>query len=380
MLSHPITAAVLYGALIWKLYQLIRAPHRWTLWAVVGCLACFVLQSHLTWPSLRDWVDSWSAPGVGKLVQNLFVLGLASFLVSFFLISASATKAEARRRLLWLCVPFVLTATLLTVAAFSIPAEVRVEVLLASNARHPWAATFFLAQLTYVIVAYVAALYWTVRYYRIAHQDTNRRLCRGLQIVAAGLVALITACTLRAALVAIQFSGGLVPPPVTSLGVNMVVAGIAVLLIGVSYSGMATRLAALRNWLSHWRIYHQLRPLWTLFHEAYPQDALNRSTPARWRDLLSLRGVHRRYYRRVIEIRDGVVRISPYLAQLQTQEPAVSTPTPTTLATQLRAALTAQAQGIPVTASAVAVALPARNDLDDDARQLLALAQALPAR
>ncbi|WHT22546.1 hypothetical protein N8J89_16230 [Crossiella sp. CA-258035] len=371
---------MLYGALFFKLYQLVRAPHRWTLWAVVGCLACFVLQSNLTRPALRDWVDSWSAPGVGKLVQNLFVLGLAFFLVAFFLIATSKAKAQARRRLLWLSVPLALTATLLAVSTFAVPAEVRAEVLLASNARHPWAATFFLTQLTYVIVSYTAAFYWAVRYYFIARQDTNRRLCHGLQIVGTGLGILIIACTLRAVLVVIQFSGGAVPPQITALGVDMVVAGIAVLLIGVSYSGLVTRMAALGNWLRHWWIYHQLRPLWTLFHEAYPQDALSRAAPSWWRDVLDFRYMHRRYYRRVIEIRDGMVRISPYLAHLQEQHPTGRQLTPTGLAAQLHAALAAQAQALPVTSSAVAVALPERNGLDDDARQLLAVAQALPSR
>jgi hypothetical protein len=36
----------------------------------------------------------------------------------------------------------------------------------------------------------------------------------------------------------------------------------------------------------------------------------------RWRDLSRLRGVHRRYYRRVIECQDGLVQVSPYLANL----------------------------------------------------------------
>ncbi|MBP2477637.1 hypothetical protein JOF53_006509 [Crossiella equi] len=378
MLSNPITAAVLYGALLWALYKLFRAPRKWTLRAVVACLTCFLLQSHLTWPRPRAWIDSWTAPGVGKLIQNIIVLGVGYFLVAFFIIAASASLSEARRKLLLLSIPLFATAAILIIATFSIPADVRVELLQNSNARHFWAATFFLSQLAFTTTYYIGALYWTMRYHRIASQDTNRRLCHGLRIVAGGLSVLIFACLMRGVLVIVQYGGGLVPAPVTQLGVNLVIAGIFVLLIGVSYPGFATRLVALGNWYQRWRIYHQLRPLWTMFHEAYPEDSLSRTTPSRWRDLLSLRNVHMRYCRRVIEIRDGMVKISPYLTSRSAD--AASSPTPGDLAAELVAALRAQASGVPASTSATAVAQSDSRNLDDDARHLLTVAQALPAR
>ena len=44
--------------------------------------------------------------------------------------------------------------------------------------------------------------------------------------------------------------------------------------------------------------YRQLRPLWMMLNERFPQDALNRVPVSPLRDALSLRSVHRRYYRR----------------------------------------------------------------------------------
>jgi hypothetical protein len=74
--------------------------------------------------------------------------------------------------------------------------------------------------------------------------------------------------------------------------------------------------------------------------------------------------VHRRYYRRVIECRDGLVRISPYLDTAGDD-----------LARDLKAALrTTQEHG---TRPAVGVAIPDRDGLDADVEQLVTLSEAL---
>src|SRR5205807_5920314 len=100
-------------------------------------------------------------------------------------------------------------------------------------------------------------------------------------------------------------------------------------------------------------------------------DQLSRVPSGRWRDALRLRGVHRRYYRRVIECRDGLVRVSPYLAG------AGDLDQPGHLASALRAALRARADGAPVTGAALPVAAPDGEGLDADVRQLVALSKAL---
>jgi hypothetical protein len=131
------------------------------------------------------------------------------------------------------------------------------------------------------------------------------------------------------------------------------------------------RLAALRIWWQHRRTYHHLEPLWTVLHQQFPEDTLDRVPSSRWPDTLSLRGVHRRYYRRVIECRDGLVRISPYL---QTAGNGHDAP----LAEQLRNALQARASGIAAPTQAIPVAIPTTDDsLDADVHELITLSAAL---
>lgn len=125
-------------------------------------------------------------------------------------------------------------------------------------------------------------------------------------------------------------------------------------------------------------MYHRLYPLWSLLHEAYPQDALPRNRISPWALLRRSHGVDRRYYRRAIECRDGSVRISPYLSQ-RTEMTAtnLSASSADLLADRLCAALAAQAEGREAPHGAVAVAVPQAKGLDADVRQLVMLSDAL---
>ncbi|MEV8597810.1 DUF6545 domain-containing protein [Streptomyces sp. NPDC052012] len=114
-------------------------------------------------------------------------------------------------------------------------------------------------------------------------------------------------------------------------------------------------------------------------HQAFPEDSLRRTHPGTWFDAISPRAVHRRYYRRVIECRDGLVRISPFLVQhvpdgSQDGSHAVS---PETAARHLRAALNAYTLDQPAPAQALPIAVPDGGDLEADVRELVLLSDAL---
>ncbi|MGV4985741.1 DUF6545 domain-containing protein [Streptomyces sp. NRAIS4] len=119
-------------------------------------------------------------------------------------------------------------------------------------------------------------------------------------------------------------------------------------------------------------------PLWQVLNEAYPEHALYRMPTTPWRDHLLPLGVHRRYYRRVIECRDGLVRVSPHLAPLA--GPVEDQPGwADNLADQLCAALDGErSQAAP--AQAVPVAMPATHSLEGDVRQLAQLSDAVRRR
>jgi len=153
----------------------------------------------------------------------------------------------------------------------------------------------------------------------------------------------------------------------------LVIPGIVVFITGVCYPGAVMRVRALHIWARHRRIYRELTPLWTMLHQAFPQDALTRVPASSLRDRLSLRGIHWRYYRRIIECRDGLVRISPRLAP----------PDPANASQQLAHRLLAAIRSLPAApltpAQAVPIAVPASTSLDADADELVHLSRELAA-
>ncbi|MFD0658600.1 MAB_1171c family putative transporter [Thermocatellispora tengchongensis] len=65
-------------------------------------------------------------------------------------------------------------------------------------------------------------------------------------------------------------------------------------------------------WLRDYRAYQALRPLWRALYAADPRIALTPAAPVLL-DLVAVRDLRFRLYRRVIEIRDGRLALMPYL-------------------------------------------------------------------
>ncbi|WP_370948115.1 MAB_1171c family putative transporter [Amycolatopsis sp. cg5] len=74
------------------------------------------------------------------------------------------------------------------------------------------------------------------------------------------------------------------------------------------------------GWLAGYRDHLRLRPLWLALCEAYPHIALDGPKPL-LADLLSVRDMKFKTYRRVIEIRDGILALRPYMDGGDDQDP-----------------------------------------------------------
>ncbi|MFI9383761.1 MAB_1171c family putative transporter [Kutzneria sp. NPDC052558] len=360
-------AAIITFALLWNVYQLIGHPRDLPLRAVVATVACFVMEFVLGSQPVVALMSRSLPPGYLVLVENLFTTGGCYSLMCFFLLSA-ATGGTRRIRREGVALAAVLVAMTLLVV---IP-NVNGDGFGMGNPRDSWSAGFFLLAGLYLVYALAVSSRWAVRYARIAHT----RLRHGLIVMAVGLGLTAAGSAGRAVTTVLNWAGGKAPAPLSLVLVLMVAVGIIIFLVGVCYPGTATRLVAARLWLRHMADYHRLGPLWTKLHLAYPEYALERIPRRRW-DLVDPRAVHGRYYRRVIECRDGLVRISPYLAQSREADPTLDLAAPSVLAAQLQLALDAHAAGRPVGTSALAVARPETEDLNDDVRQLVALSTAV---
>jgi hypothetical protein len=178
-------------------------------------------------------------------------------------------------------------------------------------------------------------------------------------------------------LISVLVSGQTFGPTFTGIAAAVNFAGIVTLLIGLSLVGARTWLDRSVEQLAAKRRFLELRPLWDLLYATYPEIALYRRRSL-LTELLTI-GPSAGYLlrRRAIECRDGLWRLSPYVADPESDESSLSYDEQARLVLDA-AARVQRGDGGPV-ASAVAIAAPAdadqRRAADDEA--LIGLARAI---
>ncbi|MBV9024167.1 MAG: hypothetical protein JO362_10330 [Streptomycetaceae bacterium] len=357
------------AAVIWKLYQWSRAPHDAPLRSVTLCLLSAALSYPLAMPSGAAVVDAVAGNGTAKLLQNVLLLLTVYFLTCFYLYSADeqAGRRRARRE----AVVVAIVAVAITMAMESVPHDVFASSFATADMKIPQIAFFYGCAGLYLMYALGVAGRWTFLYARMS----RRPHATGLWMAAIGLSAMAVACAVRAVMVAIRWRGGAVPQALTAGVAFLLMVSILLFVAGVTYPGARARVASLRLWLRHRRDYRRLAPLWQLLSQAYPGNVL-RPASATLRDRWRARGVHRRYHRRIVECRDGLVDISPYLVDNAEDTEALDLE-PAELAKRLRQAVSTIGKDALMTRQAVPLAMPEGDDREADVRQLIAVADAL---
>ncbi|CAM5323208.1 hypothetical protein SAVIM338S_00796 [Streptomyces avidinii] len=361
---------MLAAAVAWKVYQLTKAPRDGALRSVTLCLACAALSYPVAMPGGATGVDTVAGHGAAKLVQNVLLLGTVYFLMCFYLYS-SADQGTSRRRARREAVLVLGIAAVLVVSATTVPHEVFAGSFASADMTITQLAAFYGVAGLYLTYSLGAAGIWTVRYARLSPRPHST----GLWITAIGLLIMATACAVRAVFVATRWQGGAVPKGLMSVVAMLLVLSILLFVLGVSYSGARSRLSALRVWRQHRRGYRRLEPLWVLLSDRFPETVLAfRPTVFEAR---GVRGVHRLYHRRVIECRDGLVRISPLMGSLSADE--LVSMEATVLAGRLRSAAAADVHGPGEAQPVIPLAVPKIDSAGADAAHLFALADALRA-
>ncbi|MFE0171376.1 MAB_1171c family putative transporter [Streptomyces sp. NPDC059002] len=89
--------------------------------------------------------------------------------------------------------------------------------------------------------------------------------------------------------------------------------GAALKVFGWTVPAWGPSLSLAARWIGKYRSYRRLRPLWVALSRAVPDIVLDPPVLHRIGDVLPLRDLDYRLYRRVIEIRDGQHALRPYL-------------------------------------------------------------------
>ncbi|WP_353946465.1 MAB_1171c family putative transporter [Streptomyces sp. HUAS MG91] len=362
------TAVFLIGliaAVGWKLYQLAKAPHDKPLRSVTLCLVSAALSYPLAMPGGATGFDTVAGHGAAKLAQNVLLLAAVYFLMCFYLYSA-ADEQLGRKRARREGILVAVVAVAITITVVTVPHEVFAGSFATTDMAVPQAALFYIVTGLYLMYALATAALWTRRFARKSPKPHST----GLWAAGTGMFAMSLACAIRAVIVTVRSQGGVVSNGFMAAVALLLVVAILLFVFGVTYPGVRTRLASCRLWFQHRQEHRRLEPLWALMVEAFPHSVL----PA---DSLSGRarrradGIHRRYHRRLVECRDGLVQISPYLAT----DPA---DTPEQLAQRLRAAVDAHQNNVAApTPARSPMGIPQQRSREADVQELLTLADAL---
>ncbi|MEC4020240.1 MAB_1171c family putative transporter [Streptomyces sp. H27-D2] len=364
--------SALAGAIAWKLLQLSKDPGNAPLRAVTLCLVCAGCSYPVAMPGGATGLDAVAGHGAAKLAQNVLLLATCYFLMCFYLYSAADGRA-GRRRARREAVALFLVIVVITAITITAPRTALDGSFSTADMTVPHVAAFYCVAGLYLMYALTAAFGWTQRYARIS----QRPLSTGLWLVAVGLAGMAAACLIRAVFVVIRSQGSPVPSALTLATSLLLVTTVPLFVVGVTYPGVHNRITAMRIWHQHRQHHRQLYPLWSLLSEAFPHTVLPTSDSASWHDRWRARGVHRRYHRRIIECRDGLVQISPYLAPQRHNAVASATTTPERVAQRLRDITHPRERGAPGPEPQPSLALPSRRDRDADVQQLLSLSDAL---
>jgi hypothetical protein len=358
--------------LAWFLYRLARSPRDPALWAVVVCVACQLLGASTFVAFIRTMFGELPSSSTVKLLTNIALNTSRYALLLFFLISAGGSWRRVRAETAILVgVYLAMTAAVLVLPPGARDSAYPLTGVLPSNMSHPGVAPFYIIGGSYTFYAAVQAARWALRY----ASESSRRAQFGLRVLTVALVATAVTTGARTIVTIIRWAGHPVyGAAIMQLTTKLVPICTFVFLIGVFSVGLAARLAALRTWLRRRRAYAELWPLWRALHAVFPADTLDHAPNQSWLDTLLPHRVGHRYWRRVIEIRDGLLQLSPQLvdAGFDPERPADQQLGPFCHALQL------QASGrTPTSRTGVLVAAPEDAGVNSDVRQLIHLSRAL---
>lgn len=305
--------------------------------------------------------------GLPKLITDVAVMVTAFCLLAFFSygVQRGAAVTYIRRQLAILS---GVMAMVITAWALASP-TVRVAPNALSTIHDGHAFVIDASVDIYSFYALAVALVWSIRYARTAHGALER----GLRLLAIGLFGMLVNGAAGAAIRVVGWWVSSRAPIVIHLltvYLAALIVGTAFFLAGLSYPALAALRAAIPMWRRHWAAYRALTPLWGALIHAFPDLALSR-TGGRW-DAVRPWPIHRRYYRRVIEIRDGLVWLGPHYPH--TDDP--TNPQVTVHAPRVAAALRAKAAGAPPASPPYPIPVPATANLAEDAAWLMALSGA----
>ncbi|MFF5296456.1 MAB_1171c family putative transporter [Paractinoplanes globisporus] len=340
--------AFLWGATVARLPTLLRDRRQQAMWAT---LFAGTLTETSTFPPL--------ARAIGWPILTHLLGAISAFVLLRFLALLSGVRVRPWQVALTVAVVVTLVTLDLTTGGID-PSPAR----LSGHLTPPMVAYWVVLEgfLGAILVSSVM-LFWSVA------RDAPAGLPRlGLRTIAVGTAMIVVYAAVKTILIVLRGAG--VPIDFeTVAGPGRALQGAGTLLAVAGALVPAGRKA--RSVFAAYRSLLALRPLWTAMRDAFPEVIL--FTPRRAVfELSGVDDVHLRLYRRVIEIRDGMLALRPYLQ-------GISPGTPEAEAAAIAEALRRHAEGIAPSAETAGFA-PVGPEMADEVAWLSRVSRAYHRR
>ncbi|WP_246127431.1 MAB_1171c family putative transporter [Amycolatopsis rhizosphaerae] len=352
-------------AALWKISQLARAPHDKGLRAVTACTVLVLIALSAQLVVSVPGVAGRVSHGLPKLIQNVILTFFFALLI--VLLQAAIAPARAGMRGYTEVGLALLTSVALTAAFVATTPGAR-------GASYQDAGGFTGA-LVFYLIGNLYMAYATSRGAYLAWAAAERSHSQARLSLRVAAVGLMVCCLGTHVPRVVAVAGGLTLNVPGLLGVAvwttpLLAIGISVFCLGIGYPGARTGAMKARLWLEARRQHRQLRPLWLAVTTQFPNIALFPPDSA-LREAFRVRQMRLRLYRRVIECRDGLVCLSPFV-----EEPIDVSQPPERQSKLIGDALVRSAQGKEIGTTMV-LAAPRAAGMEADTRELLALSRAL---
>lgn len=301
-----------WGAVAYKLPAFRRRPHdagvrAYWLTLLLIALGLTVLQ----WPAYPALDAAAHHPNLARLLGDGLALG-ASWTVQAFLFHLNYPDQQAKRPIRACAWALLIALVLMALFFLLIPSQPEDADLLNHAAGAPFVLEYRLAFLAYLGLALVNVVRLSWRY---AAHATRPSMRLGLRLVATGGVLGLAYVAHEAAWVlAPRLGAPHLLSPSQTLPRLVMAGGIGLMVAGSTMPSWGPLLGvdALYRAAAYYRSLQRLYPLWRVLYEAMPTIALLPPV-TRLAEWLDVRDLRLRLYRRVVEIRDGMVALRPYV-------------------------------------------------------------------
>lgn len=306
-----IPPAIGWGVLLYKSPGFVRRrgdPANRAYW--VGLLS-FSLAMTLLLPPVYRWFDHTNGfANLARLAGNSFGL-VAAWMAQAFLAYLNYPPDRARvqvRRAGWLLLVVVLVMTGLFILA---PVKSEAIDFWGRYRDAPYIAEYRFAFLAYLGVTLANATYLAWRNSGITDRPA---LILGLRLVAVGCLLGLVYVAQETLFVVTTHLGYSVLPLLDTVAQILIAGSAALILLGSTLPAWGSRVGvpALYRWACRYRSYRRLDHLWRVLYGVFPDIALLPERPALV-DIFTVRDLEFRLYRRVVEIRDGLLALRPYV-------------------------------------------------------------------